>query len=100
MDEHEKPCWVDKHFSFFRNEACEYFPCHPTGCPEQFNCLFCYCPLYVLGPDCGGNVCYTEDGIKDCSSCMLPHKKENYGYVTARFQDIVARMKRLEGGEK
>ena len=39
---------------YFRNEACPYFPCHPTGEGGYFNCLFCYCPLYVLGESCGG----------------------------------------------
>lgn len=97
--EAEKPYWEGKHFSFFCNRACEYFPCHTTGHPEEFNCLFCYCPLYVLGKDCGGNFQFTKDGIKDCSSCLLPHRKENYGYVTARFQEIVERMKGRENGD-
>ena len=40
---------------FFQNRECRYFPCH-TGVPEEeFNCLFCYCPLYTLGRKCGGN---------------------------------------------
>ena len=40
--------WHDKHYAFFQNTACEYFPCHETKFPERFNCLFCYCPLYAL----------------------------------------------------
>ena len=42
-----------RHYAFFQNRACEYFPCHETDDPEHFNCLFCYCPLYALGELCG-----------------------------------------------
>lgn len=66
--------------SFFQNAECEYFPCHKVADTEDFNCLFCYCPLYTL-EDCGGNCTFTENGIKDCSHCTLPHKAQNYGYV-------------------
>ena len=86
------PPWKDKACSFFSHRQCEYFPCHPTDDPDNFNCLFCYCPLYALGPDCGGNFRYTEKGITDCSRCMLPHRRENYGYITAKFQEIARRM--------
>ena len=72
------PNWKGKAFSFFSHRQCEYF--------------FCYCPLYALGPDCGGNFRYTEKGIKDCSRCTLPHQRDNYGYVTAKFQEIARRM--------
>ena len=44
--------------------------------PDDFNCLFCYCPLYALGEDCKGNFTYTVDGIKDCSNCNIPHHRE------------------------
>ena len=88
--------WENKHFSFFQNRECEYFPCHATKDPDSFNCLFCYCPLYALGRNCGGNFCYTESGIKDCSGCMVPHKKENYGRITEQFNRIVEIMKENE----
>ena len=42
-------------YSFFQHTACEFFPCHETAHPEDFNCLFCYCPLYALGDRCGDN---------------------------------------------
>ena len=51
----EKPYWEGKHYSYFSNKECEYFPCHKGADPENFNCLFCYCPLYALGDKCGGN---------------------------------------------
>lgn len=88
--------WQDKHFSFFQNTQCEYFPCHETKHPERFNCLFCYCPLYALGRNCGGNFRYTPSGIKDCSGCMIPHEKDNFGRITGRFQELCVRLKELE----
>ena len=78
----EKPYWEGKHYAFFSNKECECFPCHAGADPENFNCLFCYCPLYALGDKCGGNFRMTEKGIKDCTNCQLPHKAQNYGYVT------------------
>ena len=59
---------------FFTHRACAYFPCHEGIDPAQFNCLFCFCPLYALGPACGGRFTYTADGVKDCSKCTLPHE--------------------------
>ena len=60
----EKQYWEGKNFSFFSHKQCEYYPCHEGADAEQFNCLFCYCPLYALGEKCGGNFRITEDGIK------------------------------------
>lgn len=79
-----------QHFRFFVNRECEYFPCHSGVDPEQFNCLFCYCPLYTLGSRCGGNFRWTEKGVKDCKSCTFPHHPENYRRITGRFREIAA----------
>ena len=79
----------ERHYAFFQNRECEFFPCHKGADPENFNCLFCYCPLYALGKKCGGNCSFTESGIKDCSGCLVPHRRENYDKVTGRFQEIV-----------
>ena len=57
--------------------------------PDEFNCLFCYCPLYTLGKNCGGKFKYTDKGIKNCSDCLLPHNKNNYDYIMSKFQDII-----------
>ena len=76
--------------SFFQNTACKYFPCHKTDRPEEFNCLFCYCPLYALGDRCGGNFRYTAKGIKDCSGCLVPHSPGGYQRILSRFSDISA----------
>lgn len=68
------PAALDPALPFFTNKDCPYFPCHPVENPALFNCLFCFCPLYTLGPACPGNFAYTESGIKDCSGCALPHE--------------------------
>lgn len=82
--------WQGKHYAFFQNRQCEYFPCHKTDDPDNFNCLFCYCPLYALGKSCGGNCRYTDKGVKDCTGCMIPHRRENYGKILEKFQDVAA----------
>lgn len=80
--------------SFFQNRACEYFPCH-EGVPEnEFNCLFCYCPLYALGPDCGGNCTYTERGRKNCAACPLPHRGSDGAAMVAKRYEELARLAR------
>ena len=76
-------------YDFFQNKACEYFPCHNTAHPENFSCMFCYCPLYALGDKCGGNFIYTEKGIKDCSGCLIPHRRENYERVIDKMSGII-----------
>ena len=76
-------------YDFFQNSACEYFPCHKCADPESFSCLFCYCPLYALGDKCGGNFSYTKEGIKDCSHCLIPHRRENYERVMEKMGAII-----------
>lgn len=82
-------------FSYFENKDCRFYPCHKVGKDGYFNCLFCYCPLYTLGKNCGGNFTYTEEGIKDCSGCTLPHSKAGYEYVNSKFPEIckIAKLK-------
>lgn len=75
----------ESRYSFFQHQECEFFPCHETQRPEDFNCLFCYCPLYTLGSACGGNCRWTEQGVKDCSGCMVPHGRDSYSRIIARF---------------
>lgn len=69
-------------YRFFENKECEYFPCHQNL--EHFNCLFCYCPLY-LREHCPGKPEYIKrpDGniIKNCSNCTFPHQPENYDVI-------------------
>ena len=80
--------WENKHYAYFQNRECEYFPCHKGANPENFSCLFCYCPLYALGDKCGGAFEYLKDGTKSCEKCQIPHKRENYGRIVERYADI------------
>jgi len=82
--------WRGKESSFFRHVNCEYFPCHKFDDPENFNCLFCFCPLYSMGKTCGGDFMILGNGVKDCSACAFPHEREHYG-------EVIARMKEREG---
>ena len=77
------------HYDFFQHKQCEYFPCHAGADPETFSCIFCYCPLYALGEKCGGNYRYTDTGIKDCSGCLRPHRRENYEDMTKQMEGIL-----------
>ena len=66
---------------FFENKECEYYPCHEGL--EDFNCLFCYCPLHKL-EHCPGTPSFIEVSgkmIKDCSNCTFPHEPENYDVI-------------------
>ena len=82
-----------ENFKFFQHRACEYFPCHKVKDCENFSCLFCYCPLYALGNDCGGNFIYTEKGIKNCTHCTYPHQRENYDEVVEKVMVLINRVK-------
>ena len=82
------------HYDFFQNRECEYFPCHTGADSDTFSCLFCYCPLYCLGDRCGGSFQYTSDGIKDCSSCLRPHRRENYSAICAKMCEVLELVKK------
>ena len=88
-----------EHYKFNQNRQCEFFPCHKGIKDEDFNCLFCYCPLYVLGDKCGGNFTYLDNGIKDCSNCLLPHCRENYDRIMEKI-GAVMELTRREGSVK
>lgn len=79
---------------YFSNKNCAYYPCHKVENEEDFNCLFCYCPLYALGERCGGNFRYTNNGIKDCTNCILPHSEGGYEHVMAHIKDVLELGKR------
>jgi len=65
--------------SFFANRECQFFPCHKSPCAGEFNCLFCYCPLYPFD-HCGGNFEYAK-GLKICVDCDFPHRPESYDFI-------------------
>ncbi len=81
---------------FFQNRGCPFFPCHTGVAEKDFNCLFCYCPLYALGESCGGSFRYTASGVKSCENCAFPHRRENYEKVLARWPEIAALTKRKD----
>ena len=78
----------EKRYCFFQHRDCEFFPCHEGIGEEDFNCLFCYCPLYALGETCGGNFRYLENGVKSCVDCAFPHRRENFDALLARFPEL------------
>lgn len=79
---------------FVQNRDCEYFPCHQGIDPEKFNCLFCFCPLYALGENCGGNFTYTQQGIKDCSGCLRPHHRGCYSDICEKLKLVLEMAKK------
>lgn len=85
---------MSENYKFNQHKTCEFFPCHKGADPETFNCLFCYCPLYLLKEDCGGNFKYGESGIKDCTDCMVPHGKNGYDHVMSKMGLVMERGKK------
>ncbi|NDV24385.1 cysteine-rich small domain-containing protein [Desulfovibrio sp. JC022] len=71
---------------FFRNIDCRYFPCHQVSDETSFNCLFCFCPLYLV-EDCGGRFKTTAKGVKDCTDCKIPHRPEGYDYIIKKLKE-------------
>jgi len=61
------------------------------------NCLFCFCPLYLMGKECGGNFTYTDEGVKDCSNCIIPHTEEGYDYILSKCPAIIEKVKEDNG---
>ncbi|MDD6571883.1 MAG: cysteine-rich small domain-containing protein [Thermoflexaceae bacterium] len=76
-------------YKFYQNKSCEYFPCHKLENPQEFNCLFCYCPLYGLGDRCGGDYVYLENGIKSCVNCVKPHDARGYEHVKRHMKEVI-----------
>ena len=74
-------------YKFYTNKECRFFPCHKGIEEKRYNCKLCFCPLYSID-DCGGNYKILDNGTKDCSQCLYPHKKENY-------DEIMEKLKRL-----
>ena len=73
-------------YKFFGNTDCVCFPCHDAVDSERFNCLFCYCPLYHLGDQCGGNFEWTSKNIKCCTKCTIPHEADSYDFIVAELK--------------
>jgi len=74
-------------YKFFSNDECKYFPCHKAPAAEDFNCLFCFCPLYHMDDKCGGIFHYTEnENKKNCIDCHLPHMPEYYDVIISKMK--------------
>ena len=74
---------------FFCNRDCIFFPCHKTSDEENFNCIYCFCPLYTLGDKCGGNYTYTADGVKSCENCCVPHSKGGTEHINKKLPEVI-----------
>ncbi len=70
---------------FFENRECRYYPCHKGISEGSFNCLFCYCPLYFMGEDCGGDF-VLKNGVKSCINCTRPHIPENFDEINSSLR--------------
>lgn len=81
---------MENSYKYFKNKKCKYFPCHRGMEGQEFNCLFCYCPLNPY-KDCPGEPVYRkrEGGyeIKDCTNCNFPHEPENYEAIIKFLSD-------------
>ena len=74
---------------FFNNSDCKYFPCHKEEGPaRELNCLFCFCPLYPMGEECGGKFVINDKGMKCCEGCYFPHEPENYDIIIDKLKEI------------
>lgn len=80
---------VKEKYKFFTHEKCEFYPCHKISEDKKMNCLFCYCPLYALKENCGGNFKYNKEGIKDCSDCLIPHSENGYDYIMQKIPGLI-----------
>lgn len=80
---------MENNYRFFSNNECKYFPCHNNMDSSHFNCLFCYCPLFYLGAECGGNFKYIGENntVKNCSNCNLPHHPEYYDVIINKLKN-------------
>lgn len=77
-----------ENYKFLQHKKCEFFPCHKGVDECKFNCLFCYCPLYMLGNKCGGNFKVTN-GVKDCSECTKPHDEESFKFIMSKMEIVI-----------
>jgi Zn-finger protein len=84
------PALETHNFQQFTHHKCEFFPCHEGVPVEIYNCLFCFCPLYLLKEQCGGHFKYLENGIKDCSGCTIPHGADSYERIMSKMTLVIS----------
>lgn len=82
-------------YKVFTNRQCDYYPCH-TGVKGQYNCMFCYCPLYTY-KNCGGDYVLFK-GMKDCTNCIIPHSGEDgWEMIQNKLEEIYEENKGTSG---
>ncbi len=59
--------------------------------------MFCYCPLYMLGTDCGGNFKILDNGVKDCSGCTVCHTPDAQKRIISKFELIRTKERQNRG---
>ena len=51
------------------------------------------CFVTVLYMRWEGTAEYTEKGIKNCTNCLVPHKKENYDRIIEKLLILIERVR-------
>ncbi len=75
-------------YEFYQHKECKFFPCHDVDNIENFNCKWCYCPLYFV-KKCVGNYKMNDNGVKDCSDCKIPHYADMKELVGEKIKEYV-----------
>lgn len=70
-----------ENYKYFVNKNCEYYPCHRGVDPEEWSCLFCYCPWFW---HCGSK---GKDGIL-CPDCIMPHDRNRWCMIQRGLASI------------
>jgi len=86
---------MESSYKFYNNKGCHYLPCHKVNNVDEFNCMFCYCPLYFFD-ECGGNY-KDKSGIKDCSDCLIPHSPKGYDYINQKIKGANQKRREFNG---
>lgn len=86
---------MESSYKFYTNKGCHYLPCHKVNNVDEFNCMFCYCPLYFFD-ECGGNY-KDKSGIKDCSDCLIPHSPKGYDYINQKIMGANQKRREFNG---
>ena len=84
---------MNEKYKFFSHKECEFYPCHEIA--GDLNCLFCYCPLFFI--DCPGSYILLENGLKDCSPCLLPHGTEGWNLIRKELDTYYNKTGKADG---
>jgi Zn-finger protein len=75
-----------------KGKDCNYYPCHDGIIEEEYQCEFCFCPIYPCNIEkTGGKIISGRDGsqIWDCSDCIIVHEKENFNKIKKGLHNII-----------